>query len=50
MLSACSQGLQSVVTAAQNGKPQAEFAKAQPFLAQCSRARARLGAVREGAG
>ena len=49
-LSACSQGLQSVVAAAQNGKPKAELAKAQPFLTQCSRARARLGAVREGAG
>jgi hypothetical protein len=49
-LSACSQGLQSVVAAAQNGKPKAELAKAQPFLTQCSRARARLGAVREGTG
>src|SRR5215510_11513056 len=49
-LSSCSQGLQSVVAAAQNGKPKAELAKAQPFLAQCNRARARLGAVRESAG
>lgn len=49
-LSACSQGLQSVVAAAQNGKPKAELAKAQPFLTRCNRARARLGAVRETAG
>ncbi|HEY1318424.1 MAG TPA: hypothetical protein VGF10_14460 [Gaiella sp.] len=48
-LSSCSQGLQSVVAAAQSGKPKAELAKAQPFLTQCSRARARLGAVRESA-
>ena len=49
-LSACSQGLQSVVAAAQNGKPKAELAKAQPFVTQCTRARARLGAVRESGG
>ena len=49
-LSACSQGLQSVVAAAQNEKPKAELAKAQPFLTQCNRARARLGAVRESGG
>ena len=49
-LSSCSQGLQSVVAAAQNGKPKAELAKAQPFLTQCNRARARLGAARESAG
>ena len=49
-LSSCSQGLQSVVAAAQNRKPKAELAKAQPFLTQCNRARARLGAVRESAG
>lgn len=49
-LSACSQGLQSVVAAAQNGKPKAELAKAQPFLTKCNRARTRLGAVRESAG
>ena len=49
-LSSCSQGLQSVVASAQNGKPKAELAKAQPFLTQCNRARARLGAVRESAG
>lgn len=49
-LSACSQGLQSVVAAAQHGKPKAELAKAEPFLGQCTRARTRLGAVRENAG
>ena len=49
-LSACSQGLQSVVAAAQNGKPKAELAKAQPFVTQCARARARLGAVRGSGG
>jgi ABC-type transporter Mla subunit MlaD len=42
-LSACSQGLQSVVAAAQQGKPKAELAKAEPFLSQCNRARTRLG-------
>jgi ABC-type transporter Mla subunit MlaD len=42
-LSACSQGLQSVVAAAQQGKPKAELAKAEPFLTQCNRARTRLG-------
>ena len=49
-LSSCSQGLQSVVAAAQHGKPKQELAKAQPFLTQCNRARARLGAVRKSAG
>lgn len=49
-LSSCSQGLQSVVAAAQNGKPKAELAKSQPFLTQCNRARARLGAVQRSAG
>ena len=49
-LSSCSQGLQSVVAAAQNAKPKAELAKAKPFVTQCNRARARLGAVRERAG
>lgn len=49
-LSSCSQGLQSVVASAQKGKPKAELAKAQPFLAQCNRARARLGAVRGSGG
>ena len=49
-LSTCSQGLQSVVAAAQSGKPKAELAKARPFLTKCNRARARLGAVRESAG
>jgi chromosome segregation ATPase len=44
-LSACSQGLQSVVAAAERGKPKAELAKAQPYLAQCDRARMRLGAT-----
>jgi ABC-type transporter Mla subunit MlaD len=42
-LSACSQGLQSVVAAAQQRKPKAELAKAEPFLTQCNRARTRLG-------
>ena len=49
-LSACSQGLQSVVAAAKNGKPKAELAKARPFLTQCNHARARLGAVQKSAG
>ena len=49
-LAACSQGLQSVVAAAQHGKPKVELAKAQPFLMECDRARTRLGAVRESAG
>ena len=44
-LSACSQGLASVVADAQRGKPKVELAKAGPFLAQCSRARTRLGTV-----
>lgn len=42
-LSACSQGLQSVVAAAEHGTPKAELAKAEPFLTQCNRARTRLG-------
>ena len=42
-LSACSQGLQSVVAAAERGRPKAELAKAEPFLTQCNRARTRLG-------
>ena len=42
-LSACSQGLQSVVAAAQQGKPKAELARAAPFLTRCNRARTRLG-------
>jgi ABC-type transporter Mla subunit MlaD len=46
-LSACSQGLGSVVTEAQGGKPKAALAKADPFLTQCNRARARLSTVRE---
>ena len=49
-LSSCSQGLQTVVAAAQKGKPKAELAKAQRFMTQCTRARARLGAVRESGG
>jgi hypothetical protein len=49
-LSSCSQGLQSVVAAAQNGKPKAELAKARPLIAECNSARSRLGAVRESAG
>ena len=49
-LSACSRGLQAVVAAARNGKPKVELARAQPFLEQCSRARARLGAVAESTG
>jgi hypothetical protein len=44
-LSACSQGLGAVVTEAQHGKPKAVLATAEPYLAQCSRARARLGTV-----
>lgn len=44
-LSVCSQGLESVIANAQRGKPKAELAKAQPLLAQCGRARIRLGKV-----
>ena len=44
-LSACSQGLGAVVTRAQQGKPKAVLATAEPYLAQCGRARARLGTV-----
>ena len=46
-LSACSQGLGSIVTRAQRGKPKAVLATAGPRLAQCSRARARLGTLLE---
>lgn len=49
-LSACSQGLDTVVTRAQEGKPKAVLATAEPYLAQCSRARARLGTVTKQAG
>ena len=49
-LSACSQGLGTVVTGAQRAKPKAALAKAEPFLTQCNRARARLGTVVEKAG
>ena len=49
-LSACSQGLQSVVAAAKNGPPKAERATGHPFVPQGARARARLGAVRGSGG
>ena len=49
-LSACSQGLGAVVTRAQQGKPKAVLATAEPYLAQCGRARARLGTVTKQAG
>ncbi len=49
-LSACSQGLGAVVTRAQQGKPKAVLATAEPYLAQCTRARARLGTVTKQAG
>ena len=49
-LGACSLGLESVVTNAQRGKPKAVLATAKPRLAQCSRARARLGTVLKQAG
>jgi hypothetical protein len=49
-LSACSQGLGAVVSEARRGKPKAVLAKADPQLARCTRARARLGAVLRGAG
>ena len=49
-LSACSQGLDTVVTRAQEGKPKAVLATAEPYLAQCTRARARLGTVTKQAG
>ena len=49
-LSACSQGLGSVVTNAQRAKPKAALAKAEPFLTQCNRAGARLSTVLEKAG
>lgn len=44
-LSTCSQGLANAVAQAQRGKPKAVLAKTGPQLAQCSRARARLGVV-----
>jgi hypothetical protein len=46
-LSACSQGLGSVVTDAQRGKPKQVLATAEPLLTRCSRARARLSTVLE---
>jgi chromosome segregation ATPase len=49
-LSACSQGLEAVVTHARRGKPKAVLATADPRLAQCSRARTRLNAALERAG
>jgi hypothetical protein len=49
-LSACSLGLESVVTDAQRGKPKAVLATAEPRLAQCTHARARLGTVLKQAG
>jgi hypothetical protein len=49
-LSACSEGLASLVAEAQTGKPKAVLARAQPLLTQCNRARARLSTVRENAG
>lgn len=44
-LSSCSQGLATVVADARRGKPKVVLARGEPHLAQCSRARARLGAV-----
>jgi hypothetical protein len=44
-LSACSQGLESVVGKAQRGAPKAELAKAAPFVTQCNRAQTRLDTV-----
>jgi hypothetical protein len=49
-LSSCSQGLQSVVAAAQDGTPKVELAKAQPFATRCNRSRARLSAVQGSGG
>jgi hypothetical protein len=49
-LSACSQGLASLVAEAQSGKPKAVLATAQPLLTKCNRAQARLSTVRENAG
>lgn len=49
-LSACSQGLGAVVSRAQQGKPKAVLATAEPYLARCSRARAKLGTVMKQAG
>jgi len=49
-LSACSQGLASLVAQAQTGKPKAVLATAGPLLTRCNRARARLSTVRENAG
>jgi hypothetical protein len=46
-LGACSRGLATVVADAQRGKPKAVLATADPQLAQCSRAQARLRAVLE---
>ena len=44
-LSACSQALAGVVSDAQRGQPKAALAKAEPHIAKCSRAQARLGTV-----
>ena len=44
-LSACSRGLATVVTEARRGKPKVVLATAEPQLAQCGRAQARLGTV-----
>lgn len=49
-LSACSLGLESVITGAQRGKPKAVLATAEPRLARCTHARARLGTVLKQAG
>jgi hypothetical protein len=46
-LSACSQGLAGIVAEAQRGKPKAVLGTAEPQVAQCSRARARLSTVLE---
>lgn len=46
-LSACSQGLGAIVAEAQRGKPKVVLGKAGTHLAECGRARARLGAVLE---
>lgn len=49
-LSACSQGLATVVAQAQRGKPKAVLARSGPLLTRCSRARARLSTVSSSVG
>ena len=46
-LGACSQGLEAVIADARGGQPKAALAKANPLLAECNRAQARLKTTME---